>query len=233
MNPSAILHSALATTFARATIGATAALLVCATAGTTASAATLALPPTADAFIRSGQPIATTKNTTNIVLLVGSAQTAKDNMRGLLTFDLTNAALTGAKINSATLTLKVNAPDTGSEKADVTLNLYPVKTTFSEGAVSWVHRNSANYWTAQGGDYGDLLASVTANAGTVAAKQTVTFTDAKLTDNVASSTGSTFTVLIKLAKEDSGQRSIFRFGTINGVAALQPVLTIDYTPAAK
>lgn len=210
-----------------------AALLAATFSSATAMAATLTLPPTADAFIRTGQTIVTTKNTTNVVMLVGTAQTAKDNMRGLLAFDLTNPALVGAKINNVTLTLKVNAADTGSEKADVALNLYPVKNTFSEGAVSWAYRNSANYWTTQGGDYGDLLASATANAGTVSPKQAVTFTDAKLTASVASLIGSPFSLLVKLAKEDTGQRSIFRFGTINGAPALQPVLTIDYTPAAK
>lgn len=198
-----------------------------------ANAATLSLAPTADAFIRTGQTIVTTKNTTNVVLLVGTTKTDDDRMRGLLNFDLANPALAGARINGATLTLKVNSPDAGSENRDVVLNLYPIKNTFSEGGVSWVHRNGSNYWATPGGDYGPLLASATANAGAVAARQPVTFADASLTGHVAASLGGSLTLLLKLAVEDAGQRSVFRFGTINGTAALRPMLTIDYTPAAR
>lgn len=195
-------------------------------------AGTLALSPTADAFIRTGQ-ITGTKNTTNVVMLVGATQSGNDAMRGLLTFDLNAPALAGAKINGATLVLKVHAPDSGGENRDTAIDLHPVAVSFTEGGVTWDHRSGSHYWSDKGGDYGPVIATATANAGTAIAKQIITFSDARLTAKVGASLGGTVSFLLKLADENSGKRDIFRFGTLQGAAALQPALLIDYTPARR
>lgn len=208
-------------------------LLALATGFTLAASAfgdTLALAPTADAFIRTGQ-ITGTKNTTNVVMLVGATQSGNDAMRGLLTFDLNAPALSGAKINRATLVLKIHAPDTGGENRDTVIALHPVAVSFTEGGVTWDHRSGSHYWSDKGGDYGSVLATATANAGTVVAKQSVAFSDARLTAKVGASLGGPLSFLLKLSDETAGKRDIFRFGTIQGAAALQPSLLIDYTPA--
>jgi hypothetical protein len=194
-------------------------------------AATLTLAPTADAFIRTGQFVGT-KNTTNVVMLVGATQTANDAMRGLLTFDLTDPVLSGAKINRVTLVLKIHAPDTGGENRDTAIDLHPVAASFTEGGVSWDHRSGSQYWSAKGGDYSSVIATSTANAGTVVTKHMVAFSDPRLTAKVGASLGGPVSFLLKLTDEESGRRDIFRFGTIQGAANLQPALLIDYTPAS-
>lgn len=196
-----------------------------------AMADTLTINPTADAFIRASQNASQTLNTTNVIFLVGDTTTANDYLRGLLSFDLSSSALVGATINSVTLTLKINSADASSAGQDVILNLYSLTNTFSEGTVTWTQRNGSSTWTTPGGDYGDLLAGTTANAGTATAGQSVTFSGSDLTDYAISSVGGSLYLLIKLADEDTAQRNVFRFGTVNGTSAYYPVLTIDYTAA--
>lgn len=198
------------------------------------SADTLALNPTADAFIRASQNASQTLNTTNVVFLVGDTTTATDYMRGLLTFDFSSPLLAGATINSVTLTLKINSVDATSANQAVNINVYSLTGTFSEGTVTWANRSSSgtSTWTTAGGDYTTLLASTSANAATVTVNQSVAFAGTNLTSLVSNSIGSSASVLLKLDTEDTSLRNIFRFGSVNGTSTLVPVLTIDYTPSA-
>jgi len=189
-------------------------------------AATLVLNPTADGYIRASQSPSATNNTGNIIFLVGDTTTDNDFLRGVLAFDLSDPTLTGATINSATLTLVVQSSDTGdSENASVTLDLHELATSFDEASVSWT-----TPWTADGGDFGSVLASTSANASTVQPEDSLDFAGSALTDSVSGSVGGSFYLLAKLASEDA-VRNIFRFGSIDGNSAYRPTLTIDYTAA--
>ena len=163
----------------------------------------------------------------NIIFLVGDTTNTNDFLRGVLAFDLSDPTLTGATINSATLTLVVQSSDTGgSVNASVTLDLHELATAFDEASVSWT-----TPWTSDGGDFGSVLASASANASTVQPGDSLDFAGSALTDSVSGSVGGSLYLLTKLASEDDAARNIFRFGSIDGVSSFRSTLTIDYTAA--
>lgn len=210
------------------------ALSLAALAAAPLSAATLILNPTDDGYIRASQNTTQTANTSNLIFLVGDTTTANDYLRGVLSFNLNNAALVGATINSVTLTLVVQSVDGGasptSANASVTLSVHELSTAFSESTVSWT-----TPWTTAGGDFGASLATTSANAATVTVGSTINFTGgtgSDLAGSVLDSVGGSLYLLVKLASEDTSARNIFRIGSTEGSSLYYPVLTIDYTAAA-
>lgn len=193
-----------------------------------ASADTLVLSPTDDSTIR----VNTVNQGANQAILVGDTVTANDFLRIALTFDLSNPVLTGATINSATLTLSVRTVDGTSEDAPVTINLHQLTSSFTNGGVTWTSRDGTNDWTTPGGDFGGVLTSLSANPRTVTLFQGLDFSGAGLTSAATSAVGGPLYLLVKLDVEDNTTRTIFQLASKeNTTAAPKPVLTIDYTPA--
>lgn len=188
-------------------------------------ASTLILTPTDDSLIRAGFT-----NQDGGLVLVGDTTTANDFLRGAFAFNLTSPLLTGATINSVTLTLTIDARDTGgSANETVTLNLHQLSASFTNGGVTWTSRDGTNNWTTPGGDFGGVLASDSANADTVNANDTVDFTSAALASAAESAIGGSIYFLAKLDVEND-TRNIFRFKASNLAGSGKPTLTIDYIP---
>lgn len=200
-----------------------------------ASAAVLVLSPEADGFIRASQSAAQTNNAGNVIFLVGDVSET-DVLRGVLSFNLNDPALIGATINSVTLTLNLNGPDTGTSfNAVETIELLRLTESFTEAGATWTSRNGATNWTTAGGTFATpALATTTANPSTSVKGADVVFSSAEFATSVAGSVGQNIDLLLKLATVDAN-RSVFRFVSQESAtpdAALRPVLTIDYTPAA-
>ena len=204
-------------------------------ATTPASAARLILAPTADTFIRSDTPD-TNQGASNLII-VGDTATADTALRGLLSFNLAQPALTGATIQGVELQLTISGRDTasgGSLNAAHTLRLHPLGESYAENSATWINRLASTPWSQPGGTWQTtILASATANPGTVNAGDLVAFRGPALTEAVAAAAraGAGLDLLVKLATEDA-VRSVFRFDS-RGSASAQPLLIIDYTAAAE
>ncbi len=205
-------------------------LVVAALVGTQlASADTLVLSPTDDSTIRASSG----NQGTNQAIIVGDTTTADDYLRIALAFDLSSPLLTGATINSATLTLSVRSVDGSSENAAVTINLHQLTSSFTNGGVTWTSRDGTNDWITPGGDFGGVLTSLSANPRTVSLSQGLNFTGGTLANTAESAIGGSLYLLVKLDVENNGTRNIFQLASKeNTTAAPAPVLTLDYTPGA-
>ncbi|MCX6876373.1 MAG: Ig-like domain-containing protein [Verrucomicrobia bacterium] len=194
-----------------------------------ASGAILVLNPTDDSTIRTN----TLNQGTSISLNVGDTlDTTTDNefLRSALAFDL--STLTGATINSVTLTFTVRVAETGSQNATMTLNLHQLTSSFTNGGVTWTSRDGTNDWTNPGGDFGGVLASTTGNPNTAAIGSTVSFSGATLAGAVQDMIGGSLYLLVKSNVENIAFRNLFQFYSSNqsgGNLAYIPKLTIDYS----
>ncbi|WPJ95119.1 DNRLRE domain-containing protein [Coraliomargarita algicola] len=199
-----------------------------------ATADILEIGTTVDDYIRSGSNADNAQNSTNLIL-VGDTATAGDELRGMLTFDLSSyTELVGATINSATLTFTINDSDeTGAGKSaneTITLNLFQTNTSFTESA-TW---NSP--WTTAGGDLDNLIASTTGNPGSDAQGTNLDFSGSNLDTAIANTIGGSISFILAIdPSEVDGTRSIFRLTSNEPVigggvtADFSPVLSIDYT----
>ncbi|MDQ8193641.1 DNRLRE domain-containing protein [Coraliomargarita sp. SDUM461004] len=190
------------------------------------SAETLDLVASADGFIRTGQIVDNVQDTTEANLLLVGNVSASDELRGFLQFDLSDPLLTGATINSVTLTLTIGGGDSSSVDGVDTLNLYQTNTAFTEGGAQW-----DTPWTTDGGDLDALVASATADAGTVITGDTVSFSGGTLDTAVFNTIGGSIGLILSVDSIDAA-RSIFRFTSrtpVGNPASYVPVLSIDYT----
>ena len=175
---------------------------------------------------------------TSQILFAGDTTTSGDYMRSAVAFDLSNPLLSGATINSATLTFTVREPDsgtTGSANATITLNLHQLSSSFTTTGVTWTSRDGTNNWTTAGGDFDSaVLASASGNPRTVTAGSTLDFSGNGLTGALQGAIGGNIFLLLKSEFEDNGSRNLFRFASSRNTAGSPafsgPVLTIDYTP---
>lgn len=161
--------------------------------------------------------------------------------RGLIEFDLSSIA-PGSQINSVSLTLWVTQ---GLNNQGQTISLFPLLAVWGEGSSStaggagapaappdatWFYAQLAtNPWTTAGGDFG-ALASATA---TIAPGGTsLTWTGSGLVQDVQSWVDGTTANFGWLLRGNETLGGTARgFGTHeNPNSALQPVLSIDYTP---
>lgn len=197
-----------------------------------ASADVLNLGADIDSTIRSSSPDG--DNTASSILFVGDTTTAGDFLRSAISFDLNQAELVGATINSVTLTMTVRSARTASADGDIDLELYELSQSFDAG-ITWNARTGSANWTAPGGDLGSNLVTVAGDPGTAAPNDTFDFSSASLTSSVASANGSSLYLLLKSGSEDNTADNLFIFAsnvnTTNGAAG--PVLTIDYTPVPE
>jgi hypothetical protein len=223
-------------------------------AAATASAATLNINPFGDTFIRGGDSGPTTIQNfgAHPELLVGVVTNGGtgniNSARSLLSFNLSNPALTGATINSVTLTFVTSSNDTNSTDLVRTYGVYGTTQTFNTGTgpstggevgVTWTSRDrtvansSLNPWTTAGGSFNStLLSSVSVNPDTIAGTTTVSFTTSStFVSLVQTSIGGQLDLLLKDVSETSA-RGLLRFHSLNGTGTA-PVLTIDYTPPSN
>ena len=127
------------------------------------SAAVLTLTPSADNVIRADQP--TNNFNTGPLLVLGDTGTAA--LRNVFAFDLSaHSELAGATINSVTLTLTIFDRDGTSANENVTVELRQLNRAFTGSGVNWNVSSTGNNWDTPGGDFGSVIASITANAGT-------------------------------------------------------------------
>lgn len=190
-------------------------------------AETLDLQVSADSYIRASQ----SNQGANDLAIVGDTATPNDYLRAAFAFDLVAPELVGATINSATLRLGINSQDGGSGSANNTLNLHELGASFTDGGVTWTSRNGTNTWTNPGGDFGAVIATLSANAGTVNPGNTLSFSSTQLTARAVAANGGSLYLLAKLATENTN-RSVFRIAAKENVnSSRRPVLRIDYTPA--
>lgn len=202
--------------------------LVCLTSGI-AQADTATFIASADSYIRASQ----TAQGANANILFGDTASANDYLRGVLAFDLTNPLLTGATINSVTLSLTVNIVDTGGSQPGLqTIELRALTSSFANNTVTWTSRNGTDNWVNPGGDFGGVLATTTADATTVVPGSNLVFSGAGLTSSASSAIGGSYYLLLKLQTEDA-TRSIFRVVADNGGTTGFSTLTIDYTPVPE
>ncbi len=196
-----------------------------------ASAASLVVGVSDNTTIR----LDTTNQGSSELLFAGdTTSTTNGLMRSVLAFDLSNPVLTGATINSATLTFTVRNTDNG-ENATMTLNLHELTSSFTNGGATWTSRDGTNDWTTPGGDFNaSVLASFTGNPTTVSPGDEVDFSGSGLTTAVEDSIGGTLNLLMKSATENHTTQNLFRFAstrnTLGNPDYPGPVLTIDYTP---
>jgi len=190
---------------------------------------TLTLQPTGDSYIRASEG----NQGANDMVIVGDTANADDYLRAVFAFDLSAPELFGATINSATLTLTINDKDTaggGSGDHDQKIDLHQLSESFTNNRVTWTSRDGSNDWATPGGDFGDVLASVSANAGTVSGGDTFDFSSEALTSSVADALGESIHLIARLETEDA-KRSVFRFASNeNSRAEYRPVLSIEYEP---
>ena len=191
-----------------------------------ASADTLDLVASADGFIRDGFTVDNVQDAQEANLFLVGNTDGTDELRAFLQFDLLNPLLTGATINSVTLTFTVDGGDTNSVEEIDTLQLYQTNTAFTEGGAQW-----DTPWTTPGGDLDSLLATADANAGTVAASDTVGFTSETMDTAIANTIGGSIGLILKVDSIDAA-RTIFRFTSrtpIESPSTYVPTLSIDYT----
>lgn len=218
-------------------------LVLFAMAAHTAFAATLTLNPTADNHIRNGNsgPSLTQNYGGNIEMLAGTVG-ASDFARTLLAFDLSSPLLTGATINSVSLTFTTTTTDTGSTSATVGYSLYQLTQTFTEGSgtvaspstddSTWANRTTGTAWTTAGGTFNStVLSSYSTNPNTLAAGSTVTFgSTSNFTSVVSSSIGASYFGLLLKQTTEGSVRELLRLASgENATSSNWPVLTIDYT----
>ncbi|MFK7910039.1 MAG: DNRLRE domain-containing protein [Akkermansiaceae bacterium] len=192
------------------------------------SAATLALGATDNSTIRVGLG----NQGTSAILFAGDTATDDDFLRTAVAFDLSNPLLTGATINSATLTFTARDADSSSANGTITLDLHQLSSSFTNDGVTWTSRNGTDNWITAGGDFGAALASTTGDPGTTAPGDTFSFSSGSLAGAAESSIGGSFYLLAKTDSENNDStRRLFRFASSrNTTSAPGPVLTIDYTP---
>lgn len=191
------------------------------------SGASLDLTATDDAYIRESQG----NQGDNDRVLIGDTTTADDFLRVALAFDLTNPLLTGATINSATLTMTYAEDDSSSANELVTIDLHQLSSSFTNDGVTWTSRNGTDDWTTAGGDFGGILASASTNPFTASTNDTVTFSSGALATQAQGTIGGSLFLLLKLNNEDTAARNIVRFYGEAGVDTEGPVasLNLNYT----
>lgn len=186
----------------------------------------LTLNPAADSTIRSTQG----NQGTSHELQAGDTTTSSDFIRSALAFDLSNPLLTGATINSVTLTLRVGNQDTGSQSTTMTVNLHQLASSFTTLGVTWTSRDGTNDWTTPGGDFGGVLASITGNPNTATAGTAFNFSSGALASAAQDAIGGTLSLLVKSQVENNTNRNLFRFASSrNTTTSRRPVLTINYS----
>ena len=151
-----------------------------------------------------------------------------------MAFDLSDPLLTGATINSATVTFTIRENDGASQNTTITLNLHQLTSSFTNDGVTWTSRNGTNNWTNPGGDFGGVLSSASGNPSTIGAGNTMAFSSASLATAVDGAVGGTLNLLLKSDVENTTARNLFRFASSRNTEGdpdySGPVLTIDYTP---
>lgn len=191
------------------------------------NAAILTFSPTDNSTIRFGQG----NQGTSQLLFAGDTSNPGDFLRSTLAFDLNNPLLTGATINSVTLTLTVREADTGSEDTSLTIALHELTNSFTNDDVTWTSRNGTDDWTTPGGDFGSSLATVSGNPFTAVTGDTLDFSSVALASAAESAIGGSFYLLAKSTTEENTNRNLFRFASTRNLSSAEgPVLTIDYTP---
>lgn len=197
-------------------------------AGSTAQAAVLVVGVGANSTIRASA----TNQGISQLLFAGDTTNADDFLRSAVAFDLSNPLLTGATINSATVTFFSRESDGTSQSTTITLNLHQLTSSFTNGGVTWTSRNGTDNWTNAGGDFGGVLASASGNPRTIGVNTSMAFSSASLATAVDGAVGGTLNLLLKSNTEDTTTRNIFQFASTRNVlnAATGPTLTIDYTP---
>jgi hypothetical protein len=200
-------------------------------AGSTAHAALLVVNVGANSTIRT---TAITQQGTSQILFAGDTLTANDFLRSAVAFDLSNPLLTGATINSATVTFTARENDADSQNTAITLNLHQLTSSFTNDGVTWTSRNGTDNWTIAGGDFGGVLASASGNPRTIVAGNTMAFSSASLATAVDGAVGGTLNLLLKSDVENTTARNLFRFASTRNLIGSPvhpgPTLTIDYTP---
>lgn len=185
----------------------------------------LTLSPTDDSTLRVG----VANQGSSVILFAGDTATSGDYLRSALAFDLSDPSLVGATINSVTLTLTVRNRDSGSSNLGQTINLHSLSDSFTNDGVTWTSRDGSNNWANPGGDFGGVLATVSANPSTLNTGDLVEFTSVALTTNVESAVGGPLHLLYKLATEDAN-RSVFSFSSqSHPTPEYRPKLVIDFT----
>ena len=198
-----------------------------------ASAAILVVGVADNSTLRSGAGQADINQSTSQILFVGDTTTSGDYLRSALAFDLSAPALSGATINSATLTFYVRSSDSSSQNTSITLNLHELSSSFTNAGVTWNSRDGTNSWLTPGGDFGGILATASGNPR-AAAGTAVSFTSATFASAVEDAIGSTFYLLAKSSVEENTNRNLFQFtSTRDSNTSRHPVLTIDYTPVPE
>ncbi|MGE9267061.1 MAG: DNRLRE domain-containing protein [Verrucomicrobiales bacterium] len=194
-----------------------------------ASGATLTLIPSQDTYIRATEGAKGGNN----IFLVGDTTNTDDFLRGLLSFDLSDPALSGVTITGVELVLTAES-DASSVDATVNLDLHSLTAAYDELNATWFSRDGTNNWASAGGDFdAAALASVSTNAGTIATDDTLTFSSVDLTAAVQGAIGGNLDTLLKLRNEDATSRNIFRFIAENAVApqdGKEAKLIITYVP---
>jgi len=111
---------------------------------TSAHSAIITFEAIADTYGRSDQ--ATTTAGSSGVMLIGDfgASGNSVNANAYINFDLSDPVLTGATINSVTLTLHKSDSNGGSANLDFTISAYELLQPFSEYGATWNNRDGSN-----------------------------------------------------------------------------------------
>jgi hypothetical protein len=206
------------------------------------SAAILMLNPAADTYVRGGTSNPGAQNTnfgTATQLLVGSVA-AGDSARSIFSFDLSSPLLTGATINSVTLTFRIDGSDASSGSSSINFNLHQLTQAYNPGQATWANASTGTPWSTYtgtplynggGGVFNPtVLSSFSTVPNALVAGNNVSFgSTSNLVSLVTSSTGGTLDLLVKQSSE-SATRNLIRLSSLDSTdPAFRPVLTIDYT----
>jgi hypothetical protein len=179
-------------------------------------------------LIRSDQ--ASTVDNNMLAMNVGGLATGA-KMRGLLSFSI-NAIPAGSQITKVSLLLYIRSVDSATIAKDLAIDLRVLTQPFTGSQVTWNNAATGAAWTAPGGDYGDLLKSVSVNTKSVADTSVIfTSSDSFITAAQAALDAGEPLGMILLAsvQESLTDRAFVLFrGNSETTPALRPKLVIEY-----
>jgi hypothetical protein len=178
---------------------------------------------TDDTYIDKNIP--TTNNNAETAIEV-NAYSASIIRHGLVRFTLPGV-LSGATINSATLTLTTKFANSGGQ----TVGAYRCLKAWTEGGATWNKYDGSADWTTAGGyDTSDASATLSASASNGAPDANIDLTGANLIADVqAWASGTTNNGWLLKRTAESSDSLYVGFYTSEGTDGSRPKLTVDYT----
>ena len=205
-------------------------------------AVTLTVAPATNGNIRS--PNAGKFGDQNFIVGDTGAVGTNRYLNGLIAFDLNLPELSGATVNSVSITFTSLGDTSTNSSTPVTFALYLSLREFTSAA-TWTNFASGQAWETGGGlgagDRGTLLSSITINTADYAGvdnlgKALTLSTNSIFVDEVTEKLGGKLYLWFGMQAGDGvdGARHVFNLASMSHeTSAYRPMLTIDYSPVPE